>query len=185
MERIVISFNETGYNLKILSIERTAAVLTEEVSNLEEKCELKLTDSQKKRLFLDCKDLQPFLDGIYKDQPLFVRNTIKQQVKKHFDSIFKNNMIYEKNKDLQYITVSKGVFELNPQCIDDLRKGFENAIESERAKKAYELHQSIIESIKELTAMAKERNITTGIMTWFKMDRYLNIEKSDIDYNRI
>ena len=182
-ERIVISFNENAYNSDLSEIEKTAGVFNNKISDLENDHELKLSDKDIQKYFIDREDPEPLVKKLYTEYPKHLRDLGQIKITEFFANL-KNDDAIRYSRYTDKIKVVKNKVIPDPEKVEALRLHHERSLDGERAKKAYDLHQRLYSNMVDLIAMAKESDMHTMVMTYFKYDKDFNVEPADLAYNK-
>lgn len=187
MERIIIKFDEAGYNREAERIKTIAGTLNNSISNLKEEFELDFLEPEIKELFIERQNPDKYINSLYVSiKPVKIRNGARQEVKEAIEEIQKTEEVYRNGFGVaDFFTVKKNKIAIKEIALETLKNKFEVAIETERAKEAFELHQVAFDSLTKLESMAKENNKLINILSFFKYSREFKLEKTDINYNRI
>lgn len=186
-EPIVVSFDEHGFNAKIREFEDVTQSLNGIVQELKEEFEITFTDREIFKYFIKREDPKDYINRLYKDLPKLLRDMTHKEVKAAFREVYTDGYLYSYiNNHEKYYTVSKGEITLDKETIDkELKPTFEQRIETERAKRAYDLHDEIFNRVNELVEMGKENKMYFGIVNLFMYDQEHDLKKAEINYNII
>ena len=182
-ERIVISFDENAYNSELSEIEKTAEVLNDKISDLENDHELKLSDKDIQKYFIDREDPEPLVKKLYTEYPKHLRDLGQIKITEFFANL-KNDDAIRYSRYTDKVKVVKNKVIPDPEQVEVLRAKHEQSLDGEGAKRAYDLHQSLYKNMRQLIDMGKENGVHTMVMTYFKYDKDFNLEPTEINYNK-
>lgn len=185
-KRIVLSFDEYGYNRAVHEIKTTAELLNNATSELLEALEINLSDDEVQKYILNKENMEPFVNDLYLEQPPKVRDFLRTEIRNEFRILHNDKYLYDQvSKYRAYLTVQNGSVIPDEVQIENLKTKFEHALESERAKTAHELHLLAFETIRKLIEMADENrlNLTSSdFFDYFNKDGIMNLSK--LNYNQ-
>ncbi|WP_407484021.1 hypothetical protein [Elizabethkingia meningoseptica] len=184
-ERLIISFDEVGYNSTIEELKEKANALSAKVANLCLNFSINITDANIKKIFVN-REKEGFVSNLFKDQSSpYLRELALDDFQNKLANIYNDNEIYNGFNPDFYI-VEKGKVILDSKVKDEIKKDYEVSLDSERAAKAHNLHEEIFQKLNELINMAREsNNRLANPNTFFHMDRDFKLKKVDINYNKI
>ena len=187
MERIILNFNETAYNAECEKIREAAAQLNGEIIDLKNEFEINFSDAQLNNLFIYKKNIEKFCDSLYPEiRPLKFRTEARNEVLKAISRIASNDFIYKNGfNSADFFTVQKGIITVREESFETIKSKFEVSLETERAKEAYDLHNTAFEAVNAIIKMAKENGGTLHITNLFNYDRDFNLRKTELLYNMI
>ena len=184
-ERIILDFDETGYNNEVSNIKHTAELLNKALTDILEDLEIKLSDREIHKFIIERQSPESFINSLYSDQPKRVREMLQNEVRTEINNLHKDKYIYgDINKQAPFLTVKRGIIIPDEPELEKIKSKFEFSLDSERAKAAYGAHKEAYEKIKELIMMAEENKmyLTAGIFFGYNRDHELEMPK--IDYNK-
>ena len=182
-ERIVLSINEAGFEREKYKIQELAERLNKDKNEILEALEISLTDDQMQRFIIDRENMETFIGTLYSDQPPKVREYLKNEIRSEFKALHNDNYLYSEVSEYRsYLTVKNN--KITVTDLDKLKTKFEYSLESARAKTAFELHRTAVESVKKLLEMGAENQIFLNVGNFFDFDREGNIHPTQINYNK-
>lgn len=184
-ERIVLGFDEAGYNSEVNDIKHTAELLNKAVSDIFEDLEIKLSDREIHKFIIEKQDPEPFIKNLHTDQVKRIREMIQNEVRTEIKDLHRDAYIYgDIEKQKQFLTVKRGIIMPDELEIRKLKAKFERSLDSERAQAAYEMHKDIFMKTKELINLAKESKmyLTPGI--FYEYNREYELEMPKLNYNK-
>lgn len=185
-KRIVLSFDESGYNRAVHEIKTTAELLNNASAELLEALEIKFSDDQVQKYILDKENLESFVNDLYMEQPPKIRDFLRDEIRNEFRILHNDKYLYDQvSKYRAYLTVQNGSVIPDEVQIENLKTKFEHTIESERAKTAYDLHLLAYDTISKLIEMGDENHLnltSSDLFDYFNKDGKMNLAK--INYNQ-
>lgn len=185
-KRIVLSFDESGYNRAVHEIKTTAELLNNAKTELLETLEINLSDQQIQKYIIDKENLEPFVKDLYLEQPPKVREFLRSEIRDEFRVLHNDKYLYDNVATYRaYLTVKNGSVMIDEVQTENLKAKFEHTIESERAKTAHELHLLAFETIRKLIEMADENHLnltSSDLFDYFNKEGKMNLSK--LNYNQ-
>ena len=185
-KRIVLSFDEDGYNRAVHEIKTTAELLNNAKTELLETLEINLSDQQIQKYILDKENLESFVKDLYMEQPPKIRDFLRDEIRNEFRILHNDKYLYDQvSKYRAYLTVQNGSVIPDEVQIENLKTKFEHTIESERAKTAYDLHLLAYDTISKLIEMGDENHLnltSSDLFDYFNKEGKMNLSK--LNYNQ-
>ncbi len=185
-KRIVLSFDESGYNRAVHEIKTTAELLNNAKTELLEALEIKFSDDQVQKFIMDRESIETFINDLYLDQPPKVRDFLRAEIRDEFRILHNDKYLYDQvSKYRAYLTVKNGSVMIDEVQTENLKAKFEHTIESERAKTAHELHLLAFETIRKLIEMGDENHLnltSSDLFDYFNKEGKMNLAK--LNYNQ-